>query len=147
LKKEKEDFVMKEKILAIIKESHLMAYLATCDGSKPDVRPIATVIEDDLTIWIATYTGSKKVKQIKANPNICLAFVTPPQGQNAANVYGTAEIIDNNLQKERIWNLSDFPMSTFFPNGPLAPEFTLLKIKADRIEWREGMKINEVFVP
>lgn len=65
----------KEKIVAIMKETCLFAFLATSDGDQPQVRPVSPIVEDDMSIWVATFSDSRKVKQIKENPKICLASV------------------------------------------------------------------------
>ncbi len=54
----------KEKIVAIMKETCLFAFLATVDDDQPQIRPVMPIIEDDLSIWVATLANSRKVKQI-----------------------------------------------------------------------------------
>ena len=84
-----------EKFISIIKENSLHAYLATADGNQPIVRPVSPIVEPDLSLWITTYPTSRKINQIKKNPNICLAFVEQPNGDKSATVIGEAEIIND----------------------------------------------------
>ena len=67
-----------QKIVAIMKKNSLHAYLATCDCEQPWVRPVSPIVEDDMSIWVTTYSTSRKVKQIRQNPKVCIAFVEQP---------------------------------------------------------------------
>ena len=125
-------------IVSIMKSNCLHAYLATCDGDQPRVRPVSPIIEDDMSVWVATYGTSKKVRQIRQNPRICLAFVEQPNGDKAATVIGQALIIPDMTEKRRVWKLASFDLSEHFPDGPESDEFCLLKIAIERIEWRDS---------
>jgi len=127
-----------QKIVSIMKNNSLHAYLATCDGDQPRVRPVSPIVEDDMSIWITTYRTSRKVQQIEKNPKICLAFVEQPNGDKAATVIGKAKIISDMEKKRRVWNLAPFDLCEHFPNGPDSSDFCLLKIVIKRIEWRDG---------
>lgn len=127
-----------EKIVAIMKENCLHAYLATCDGDQPVVRPVSPIVEDDMSIWVTTFCTSRKVSQIRRNPTICLAFVEQPSGDKAAVVIGEAEIVSDLLEKKRVWKLATFDLSEHFPKGPESDEFCLLKIVVKKVEWRDS---------
>jgi len=137
----------KKKIVAIMKENCLHAYLATCDGDQPVVRPVSPIVEDDLTIWVTTFCSSRKVKQILKNPKICLAFVEQPHGDKAAIVSGEAQLVPDLKEKRRIWSLATFDLSQHFPEGTESKEFCLLEIVTRKIEWRDswegGTKIHK----
>jgi len=136
-----------QKIVSLMKDNSLHAYLATCDGDQPRVRPVSPIVEDDMSIWVTTGGTSRKVKQIRQNPKICLAFVEQPNGEKAATVIGEARIIPDIEKKKRVWKLAPFDLYEHFPDGPDSNDFCLLKIIAKRIEWREswtaGAKIYE----
>jgi len=127
-----------QKIVSIMKDNSLHAYLATCDGEQPRVRPVSPIVEDNMSIWVTTYSTCRKVKQIKQNPKICLAFVEQPNGNKAATVIGEVEIIENLEEKKRVWGLATFDLAQYFPNGPESEEFCLLKILTEKIEWRDS---------
>jgi len=141
------DATNKQKLLTIMKETCLHAYLATCDGDQPRVRSVSPIVEDNMSIWVTTDSASRKAKQIRQNPKICLAFVEQPNGDKAATVIGEAQIIQDMEEKKRVWKLATFDLSEYFPNGPTSDEFCLLKIITKRIEWRDswtsGMKFYE----
>ncbi len=128
----------RQKMIVIMKENGLHAYLATCDGDQPVVRPVSPIVEDDLSIWVTTFCSSRKAKQIRDNPKVCLAFVEQPSGDKAAVVFGEAKSVPDLEEKRRIWNLASFDLSQHFPEGCESKEFCLLKIMARKIEWRDS---------
>ena len=132
------DISDEQKIVSIMRENSLHAYLATVDGDQPRVRPVSPIVEDDMSVWVTTYSTSRKVKQIRQNPKICLAFVEQPSGDKAAIVVGEAQIIPDMEEKKRVWTLATFDLSEHFPNGPDSDEFCLLRIFIKRIEWRDS---------
>ena len=136
-----------QKIVSIMKDNFLHASLATCDGDQPRVRTVSPIVEDDMSMWVTTRSTSRKVKQLRENPKICLAFVEPPDGDKAATVIGEVQIIPDIEKKRRVWNLAPFDLYEHFPNGPDSSDFCLLKIVIKKIEWREsgigGLKIYE----
>jgi general stress protein 26 len=139
----------RQRIVGIMKENSLHAYLATCDGDQPIVRSVSPIVEDDMSIWVTTFCTSRKVRQIRRNPKICLAFVEQPRGDKAAVVIGEAKIILDMEKKERVWNLATFDLSQHFPKGPESEQFCLLKIVVRKVEWRDswegGTKIYKPF--
>jgi general stress protein 26 len=137
----------KQKIVEIMKKACLHTYLATADGDQPRVRPVSPIVEEDMSIWVTTFGNSRKVKQIKQNPKICLAFVEQPNGDRAAIVVGEAEIIPDMEQKKRVWKLATFDLSQYFTKGPESEEFCLLKIIPQKIEWRDNWAENKVYKP
>jgi general stress protein 26 len=137
----------KQKIVAIMRENSLHAYLATSYDAQPFVRPVSPIVEDDMTLWVTTFSTSRKVSHIHKNPKICLAFVEQPDGDKAAVVFGEAHVIPDLEKKKRVWKLAPFDLSQHFPNGPESKEFSLLRIVPKKIEWRDswegGTKIYE----
>lgn len=118
----------------ILKDNVSIAYLATCDGDQPRVRPVSPVVEG-LDIWITTFVNSRKMKQIKKNPKVCLGFCQPPDGEKRAIIIGKAEVIKDMKEKQRIWNMSWFDLKKYFPGGVKDKNYAVFKIKIDKIEW------------
>jgi len=133
-----------QKIISIMKNNFLFASLSTSDGDQPRVRTVSPIVEDDMSIWVTTRSTSRKVKQLRENPKICLAFVEPPEGDKAATVIGEVLIIPDIEKKKRVWQLAPFDLYEHFPDGPTSSDFCLLKIIPKRIEWRdsETAKLN-----
>jgi general stress protein 26 len=129
-----------QNIVEIMKKASGFAFLATADGDQPRVRPVTPIVEDDMSIWVATSAESRKVKQIKQNPKISLAFVQHPEGEKAATVIGEAEIVADMEQKKRIWELAPYDLSQYFPKGPESEDYCVLKINVNKIEWWEDFE-------
>jgi general stress protein 26 len=135
-------------IVEIMKKNCLHAYLATADGDQPFVRPVSPIVEDDMSIWVTTFSTSRKVSHVCQNPKICLAFVEQPQGDKAAFVFGEAYAISDIEKKRKVWQLASFDLSQHFPGGPESKEFNLLKIIRKRIEWRNSWEAGDkIFEP
>jgi len=137
-----------QKIVSIMNDNYLHANLATCDGDQPRVRIVSPVVENDMSIWVTTRSTSRKVKQLRENPKICLAFVEPPDGDKAVTVIGEAQIIPDIQKKRRVWKLAPFDLYEHFPDGPDSNDFCVLKIVIKRIEWREiGTGAAKIYEP
>ncbi len=70
----------KKKIIGIMKELSNFSFLGTIDENAPKIKPVSPIVDDEMNIWVATFSNSRKVKQIKKNNNISLAFVQYPSG-------------------------------------------------------------------
>jgi len=128
----------KEKIVSIMRENSRHAYFATCDEDQPFVRPVSPIAEDDMFIRVTTLCTSRKVRQIRLNSKICLAFVEQPSGDKAAFVFGDAHVVSDMQKKKRVWNLAPFDLSRHFPGGPESEDFCVLKIAVKKVEWRDS---------
>ncbi len=132
----------KQKIVEIMKKASSFSFFATCDSGQPRVRPMAPIVEDDMSVWVATSVKSRKVQQIKENPRMSLAFVEQPQGDKAATIIGEAEIVEDMEQKKRVWGLAAYDPSQFWPDGPETKDYCVLKINIKKVEWWEDMAVG-----
>lgn len=127
----------KKKIASIMKELSNFAFLGTIDENAPKIRPVSPIVDDEMNIWVATFSNSRKVKQIKNNNNICLAFVKYPSGDKSVIVSGKAEIIDDNEEKKKVWGISQYNFGEYFKSED-DENFCLIKIIPEVIEWWEN---------
>lgn len=58
--------------------------------------------ENDWTIWMGTNRGSRKVGDIEADPRVTLYYSSPDHVGYVA-VYGTAELVDDPVEKASRW--------------------------------------------
>jgi len=139
----------KEIILQIMLNSSTNSYFATSANKQPRARIVSPVIDDDLNIWIVTFNSSRKIAEIKTNPKIALTFNEyPNKGFREVQVFGSALICDDIEQKEKIWQSKKNSIGSFFKNGPSDPEYALLKIQIDTIEWSDNPQGDKkVFQP
>ena len=127
---------VKQKILEILKIGQMfLASLATMtEDGKPWVRYVSPKIADDLTLRIATSTGSNKVAQIKANPEVHLicGFNDPKTAQHYLQIQGKAAFSTDRAEKSAFW---EDVLKTYW-SGPDDPGYGILLIKPYRIEVR-----------
>jgi len=89
----------------------------------PRVRAMETLIpENDFIIWFGTNPKSRKVEQIKNNPNVTLYYLDMDES-GYVMVYGKAEIIDDKKAKETHWKEE---WKAFYPNK--SQDYILIKV-------------------
>ena len=130
---------LKERIHAKMREPVLSA-LATLTGEGlPWVRYVTPVMDPDLNIWFTTALGSRKVSQIKSNPEVHLTtgVISLETAESYLQVQGRAEILTDAETKKRMWH--EYLARIF--SGPDDPDYCVVKIKPYRIEL-QGMSME-----
>jgi general stress protein 26 len=71
--------------------------LVTIDSTgQPQVRTMNPFPSNkELITWFATSRNSRKVREIKNNPKVCVYYANHMSAKGYVNITGTAEIIDN----------------------------------------------------
>jgi general stress protein 26 len=49
-------------------------------------------------------------------------------------VRGTAELISDEAEKKRVWDVLDYDLSNFWSGGPTDPNYTAVRITPTRVE-------------
>lgn len=84
--------------------------LVTIDSSgQPQIRTMNPFPPSaEITIWFATSRTSRKVKEIRENPKVCVYFADHVAAKGYVNYTGTAEVIDDKelllKMKREYWN-------------------------------------------
>jgi len=84
--------------------------LVTIDSlGQPQIRTMNPFpVKDDFVIWFATSRTSRKVREIKNNPKVCVYFADHLTAKGYVNINGSASVIDNRellIQMKRdYWN-------------------------------------------
>lgn len=121
-----------------------LAVLATVtEDGKPWARYVMTNAKG-LTFYVTTFLGSRKVNQIKANPDVhvTLGASTPEAELPYVQVVATAEILTDEDTKKAMW----FDHLTRYFSGPDDPNYGVIKINPTRIEYMEpGKMAPQVF--
>ncbi|MEH0844118.1 pyridoxamine 5'-phosphate oxidase family protein [Micromonospora sp. CPCC 205711] len=87
--------------------------------------------EFDGDLWFFAYADSAKVRQIRVNPEVNVAF--SDQKHNAwVSLSGTAQEGFDRARAERLWNPI---LKTWFPDGLDTPGLTLIKVHASSAEY------------
>ncbi|MEV0723187.1 pyridoxamine 5'-phosphate oxidase family protein [Micromonospora purpureochromogenes] len=95
-------------------------------------RPMALQeAEFDGDLWFFAYADSPKVRQIRVNPEVNVAF--SDQRHDAwVSVSGTAQEGYDRAKAEQLWNPL---LKTWFPDGLDTPGLTLIKVHANSAEY------------
>lgn len=123
----------KEKLINAVREiidaSSTCALITLDDKLTPMVRIMDPFPpESDFTVWFGTNAESRKVNQIKNNPNVTLYY----QDSDASGyvvIHGTAQIIDNKNEKQERWKAA---WEAFYPNN--REGYLLIKVSPDWME-------------
>lgn len=84
--------------------------LVTIDSlGQPQIRTMNPFpVKDDFVIWFATSRTSRKVKEIKNNPKVCVYFANHLTAKGYVNINGSASVIDDRelliKMKRDYWN-------------------------------------------
>ena len=109
------------------------AHLATvgADG-KPDVVPVHPCWEGDV-LWLMCGTGSVKVRNVAANPDVALHWQVTEVG-DGVEVWGTATVHDDLDTKRRLWTgVFDYDLNLFAPGGPDgSPDTAFMAVRPER---------------
>ncbi len=118
--------------------------LATVDGEgHPRVRPVSPVrVDQDFTIFVANLASYHKTAEIKAHPEVELAYLAPDHDQ--VRISGTAIVESDARVIEEIWNSN--PLLKQYLGSTDNPEFILYRVDPNRVrfmrEW--ALEYHEV---
>ena len=129
---------LKDNILEVMRGEHVAA-VATVTGGRPAVRFMALVGLDDLSLIGGTMKSSRKVEQIRKNPEVALSIWS---GKNYADPYliiqSKAEVHEDMETKKKFW---DPKLEPYFQN-PENPSYVVLKFVPQRIEYYHEMSMD-----
>ncbi|KJS02478.1 MAG: hypothetical protein VR65_05295 [Desulfobulbaceae bacterium BRH_c16a] len=124
---------LQQRILDIIHKPQLAALATVTEKNNPWVRYVAAVGDANFVIRCATLADSRKVKQIRNNPNVHLTC-----GVNSLleirpylQIQGQARVTENHEERHRFWN--DMLEPIF--DGPDDPRYVVIIIEPYRIEY------------
>ncbi len=137
---------LKQRIVEILRQSQL-ASLATVSGEgKPWVRYIFCLGQEDMSIRFATFVNSRKVTQIKNNPEVHLTcgISDPADMRPYLQIQGRAACHTDRAERHAFWKDS---LKVYF-KGPNDPNFGIVVVTAYRIELcTPGSLTPEVWEP
>jgi general stress protein 26 len=132
---------LEDKILNVIRGEHVAA-VATVDEGLPAVRFMAIEGFDDLMLVGSTMKGTRKVSQIRRNPNVALSIWSC---RNYTDPYvvikAKAEICDDLATKKKYWD----EMKEAYFETPENPDYVVLMFTPKQIEYydMEGVEVWE----
>ena len=133
---------LKDQILEVVGGPHVAA-VATLDGKKPAVRFMVLAGFPDMTFVGATMKASKKVGQLKKNPDAALSIWSGKEYSDPyVEVQATAKIHEDVATKKKYWN----PMWEKFFKTPENADFVVLVFSAGEITYvRKDMSGTDVW--
>jgi general stress protein 26 len=80
----------------IINETTYCGFVTIDSTGQPQIRTMNPFpANDEFITWFATSRSSRKVREIKNNPKVCVYFANHIDAKGYVNITGTAEIIDD----------------------------------------------------
>ena len=129
---------LKENILKVT-GGECVAALATIQEGKPAVRFMALFGLDDLTLIGATSKSSRKVEQIKKNPEVALTIWSGKSfGDPYVTIQGKCSIYEDLETKKKFWN----PKMEVYFQKPENPDYVIIKFVPQRIEFYHDMTME-----
>ena len=107
--------------------------IATQGPDGPRVRIVHPTWEGEV-LWFATGTTSPKIAQIRRQPAVDVQFQVAPPDFVHVLVRGSATIVDDASEKERVWDVIDYDLAQFWPGGPTDPNYSPVRIDPERVE-------------
>jgi general stress protein 26 len=130
-----------QKVRELIKSTRL-AMLTSVD---PDGRlvsmPMATQdVEFDGDVWFIAERESHKVRNIRANPSVNVAYASH---DSWVSLSGRAEVVDDDAKLAELWNTFT---GAWLEGGPENPNNILIRVSADSAEYWDtpGSKVTQV---
>jgi general stress protein 26 len=95
-------------------------------------RPMYTQeTEFDGNIWFATSKSSSLVADLQHASSVQVNYANP-ESQRFVVITGEASLVDDQAQKDKLWNAA---LKPWFSGGPTDPDLTLVKIESHRADY------------
>ena len=98
---------------------------------------------ETLTIYFTTNTSSRKVKQIRANNNVCLYFVLPEKFKGVSAIGTIEEVTDMEVKKD-LWQTG---WLIYYHKGPTDSDYTVLKFTSKYLHCWGNANIHDFGEP
>jgi len=113
----------------IIKSARYCALITTDSTGEIHVRTMDPFSpEDNMVVWLGTNSNTRKVIEIKNNPNVTL-YYNDPNGTGYVVISGKAQIIDDPAETTKRWKEE---WTQFYPNRE--KNYKLIKVVPEKME-------------
>jgi general stress protein 26 len=124
-------------------EKVIVGWLATAGEVGARVRPMGAKWIGERELWFHTVTGTRKIAQIDANPEVEVCF--RDERWNHVRIAGCAHVSRNDADKAALCEAWPEILGRY--SGPSDPRFTVLRLLIRRIEYSptglEGYEVSE----
>jgi general stress protein 26 len=129
----------------LIGEQHYCALVTIDSSGQPQIRTMNPFPpEEDMTVWIATNSRSRKVSEIKNNSRVCLYYADHSKGNGYVTITGKAVLVDDmseKLKRKRAYWDQSFPDWKYLILIKVVPEsmdvlYYKRQLVNDTVTWR-----------
>ncbi len=113
----------------IIDSAKCRIFITVDENGKPQARTMSPFpTEENMVIWLGTNPGSRKVKQIKNNPNV-IVYYYDTKGLSYVSVSGQARLVNDPDKKAHYWVES---WTRYYPDPD--KDYILIEVIPKRLE-------------
>ena len=87
-------------------------------------------VEDNFTVWIATNSSTRKVREIERNPRVTVLYFDQ-QGPGYVSLIGSAAVVRDPAEKAKRWKES---WVAFYKDRNRGEDYTLIRVTPTRLE-------------
>ncbi len=115
--------------------------LTTWGSTAMSTRPMSNNgdVDYDGDSWFFSYEDTKKISEIKSNPEVSLSFTAPPSLLGTPGIFiaveGAAELIDDRREYQTHWRED---LERWFPQKVATPGVLLIKVHARKLQYWNG---------
>ena len=130
---EKTDAASRKKVLDLVKGIDYAVFTTRTSGHGPlHARPMAyRSVEDDGDFWFFTKADSRKVQELKADPETMLTFADT-KNQNFVSVSGKSQIVTDRAEVKKRWTEL---YRAWFPGGTDDDMVVLIRVEPEHAEY------------
>jgi len=124
---------LEEKIRKILADTQLALFATVTSEGKPWVRYVMARGGEDLSIRFATFLGSRKVAQVKGNPEVhmTLGVTSLETAKDYLQIQARAEVSTGEKERKAFWRDE---LKAYF-KGVDDPEYAIVIVRPYRIEF------------
>ena len=113
----------------IINSARSRTFITVDENGKPQARTMYVFPpEENMVVWLGTSTESRKVKQIKNNPNV-MVFYYDTKGRSYVSLSGKARLVNDPEKKTHYWKKS---WTRYYPDPD--KDYILIEVTPGRLE-------------
>ena len=125
------------RVLHMLEKNPFVSFASFGTANYPDVRMLLVAAQDGVdSIWFATATESKKIVQLRKNPNATL-YGCDTETMTEFRLFGHVELLNDSAARQKIWR-DDF--IEHFPDGIDSPTMIVLHFHTDHGVYENYMK-------
>ena len=114
---------------AIIDSAESSAFITVDEHGKPHARAMAAFpLEENFVVYLGTNPNSRKVKQIRQNPNV-IVYYYDTKGMSYVSLIGKARLVDDPEKKAHYWIEG---WNRWYPDRE--KDYILIEVTPERLE-------------